>query len=414
MKLLGARRAISGLGLGLLIPCSSFAAGLQSVEQGTWDMGRAVVGAMSAGDSAATAYYNPAAMTLLDRPQALGGIMGISGETRFDSNSKTTASGGDGGNQSGNAVVPAGPFYVHPLNEEWAVGFSVTAPIVGTMEPRDTWAGRYVITKLKLATYRFGPSVAYRVNDWLSLGATVGVNYSKLGFRVKIPSPIPGASDAKLRISDADQWVVNWGLSALIEPWEGTRLGIAWNSEIDNDDLDGDISLRGAAVGFADDVEVKLTLPQYAVVSLRQEVTDDLVLFADVGWADFSEFDSIFIGTGGPVAINAETHFTDTVAYGIAAEYALSPEWTVSGGVSYASSPVSQSNRNAALPFDRQVRYGTGVRYKWREDVTLALSYEYLDLGSSKLTNTVSGETLSGKYSTDKVQFLAFNVSKSF
>ena len=146
MKLLGARRAISGLGLGLLIPCSSFAAGLQSVEQGTWDMGRAVVGAMSAGDSAATAYYNPAAMTLLDRPQALGGIMGISGETRFDSNSKTTASGGDGGNQSGNAVVPAGPFYVHPLNEEWAVGFSVTAPIVGTMEPRDTWAGRYVVT----------------------------------------------------------------------------------------------------------------------------------------------------------------------------------------------------------------------------------------------------------------------------
>jgi long-chain fatty acid transport protein len=368
---------------------------------------------MAAADSAATAYYNPTAMTLLDRPQALGGIIGISGETRFDSNSKTTASGGDGGNQSGNAVAPAGPFFVYPVTEEWAVGFSVTAPIVGALEPRDTWAGRYVITKLKLATYRFGPSVAYRVNDWLSLGATVGVNYSKLGFRVKIPSPI-GASDGKLRISDADQWVVNWGLSALIEPCEGTRLGIAWNSEIDNDDLDGDITLRGAAVGFADDVEVKLTLPQYAAVSLRQEVTDDLVLFADVAWADLSEFSSLIIDIGGPVAINAATHFHDTVGYGIAAEYAPSPEWTVSGGVSYASSPVSQSNRNAALPFDRQIRYGTGVRYRWNEDVTFALSYEYLDLGRSKLTNTVAGESLSGKYSTDKVQFLALTVSKGF
>lgn len=54
MKLLGARWAMCSLGLGLLIPCSSFASGLQTLEQGTWDMGRAVVGAMSAADSATT------------------------------------------------------------------------------------------------------------------------------------------------------------------------------------------------------------------------------------------------------------------------------------------------------------------------------------------------------------------------
>jgi long-subunit fatty acid transport protein len=82
--------------------------------------------------------------------------------------------------------------------------------------------------------------------------------------------------------------------------------------------------------------------------------------------------------------------------------------------MSYASSPVSQSDRLAFLPLDRQIRYGTGVRYAVAEDLTIGVSYEYLDLGSAKLTNDSGGGTLSGKYDDNKVQFIALTVSKSF
>ena len=83
--------------VGLLHPAALRAAGLQTLEQGTWEMGRAMVGAGSAADSAATALYNPAAMTLLDEPVATAGVMAILGETRFDQDSSTTISGGNGG-----------------------------------------------------------------------------------------------------------------------------------------------------------------------------------------------------------------------------------------------------------------------------------------------------------------------------
>ena len=48
---------------------------------------------------------------------------------------------------------------------------------------------------------------------------------------------------------------------------------------------------------------------------------------------------------------------------------------------------MSKGNRLVLLPFDRQIRYGTGVRYEFDETTTVGLSYEYLDLGSGKLTN---------------------------
>lgn len=88
-------------------------------------------------------------------------------------------------------------------------------------------------------------------------------------------------------------------------------------------------------------------------------------------------------------------------------------------GISYASSPVSNSNRSVALPLDRQVRYGLGVRHQWRNDVTLALTYEYLDLGDNKLSNTLTGGlaapgTVSGDYDPNRVHFIAFTINKHF
>ncbi|MCZ6568982.1 MAG: outer membrane protein transport protein, partial [Deltaproteobacteria bacterium] len=82
----------------LAAPATLCAAGLQTIEQGTWDMGRAMVGFASAADSAATSFYNPAGMTRLDGLQVTGGLMGILGNSKFDSDSGTNIPGGDGRN----------------------------------------------------------------------------------------------------------------------------------------------------------------------------------------------------------------------------------------------------------------------------------------------------------------------------
>jgi long-chain fatty acid transport protein len=360
----------------------------------------------------------PATLTRLDGLQVTGGIMGILGNTQFDPDSGTTIAGGDGGNAAENAVAPGGMFGVYQLSEEWAVGANFTAPFVGSLDYRDTWAGRYFIQQFDLTSYRVAPSVAYQVNDWLSLGATAGVVYSEVELKVAVPTL---GGDGSIKLKDADDWEVSWGLSAMMDLREGTRLGLVYNSEIDQDDLSGrlKVSLPVIPVGFSTGLDLGLTFPQSVFASLRQEVGDDLVVFMDVGWADFSEFSTIELNISGGPAVDLNAHFRDTIAYGIAAEYRLSPLWTLSAGILYASSPVSNSNRSVALPLDRQVRYGLGVRHQVREDVTLALSYEYLDLGDNQLSKTLTGGlaaggTVSGDYSPSHVQFIAFTISKSF
>lgn len=402
----------------LAAPATLCAAGLQTIEQGTWDMGRAMVGFASAADSAATSFYNPAGMTRLDGLQVTGGLMGILGNSKFDSDSGTNIPGGDGRNSTGNTVVPGGLFGVYQLNEEWAVGASFTAPFVGSLDYGDNWSGRYFIRRFDLTSYRVAPAVAYQVNDWLSLGATAGVIYSEVELKLAVPTP---GADGQVKIKDADDWEVTWGLSAMLDLREGTRLGLVYVSEVDQDDLSGDldVSLPVPPAGFSTGLVLGLTFPQGVIASLRQEVGDDLVVFLDVAWADFSEFSTIKLDVSGGPVVDLNAHFRDTVAYGIGSEYRLSPLWTLMAGISYASSPVSNSNRSVALPLDRQVRYGLGVRHQWRDDVTLALTYEYLDLGDNKLSNTLTGGlaapgTVSGDYDPNRVHFIAFTINKHF
>jgi long-chain fatty acid transport protein len=114
------------------------------------------------------------------------------------------------------------------------------------------------------------------------------------------------------------------------------------------------------------------------------------------------------------VSINASTHFSDAVAFGLGAEYRLNPQWTLSAGISYAGSPVHDKDRNPSLPFDRQIRYGGGVRYAWRDDVTVAFSYEFLDLGDADVNTTFGGGTLEGDFDPNHAHFLALTVSKRF
>ena len=117
----------------------------------------------------------------------------------------------------------------------------------------------------------------------------------------------------------------------MLELQEGTRLGINYFSEVENDDLRGDFDLTtpGPLSGFSGGVEVQFTLPQGLVGSLRQEITDDLVLYFDLGWADFSAFKYISVDFSGGTSVNANIHFKDITFGGIGGEYRLDDGWTL-------------------------------------------------------------------------------------
>src|ERR1700722_16413820 len=159
----------------LALVTSARAAGLLLYEPGAPDLGAASAGRAAMAADASTAAANPAGMTLLDRSQLLGASGALLPSNNFDVASQTTTAGGGGGN-AGVFMPIGGFFYVYKLSERVRLGVDAISDFAGNFNYGKTWTGRYYVTREPLITGKVNPSIAYEVNDWLSVVA--GLSFS--------------------------------------------------------------------------------------------------------------------------------------------------------------------------------------------------------------------------------------------
>lgn len=96
----------------------------------------------------------------------------------------------------------------------------------------EDWVGRYFIEEYSLVYISAFPSVAYRVNDKLSIAGSLALTYSNFTQTSAVPNLDPGIGDGELEI-DADGTIIGFGVSALYEFTDRIRVGIAYQSELD-------------------------------------------------------------------------------------------------------------------------------------------------------------------------------------
>lgn len=154
-------------------------AGLGTYENGSPDQGRAAAGRAAAAEDASTAWGNPAGMVLLREPEYVSGANAMFFDVKFDPDGRTDVDGGAGGNAGG--FLPAlGSFFVQPINDRLAIGTSMTGLMGAGLGYDEDWAGRYYSQEFSLMAVGFSPSVAFRVADWFSVGATATIGYARV------------------------------------------------------------------------------------------------------------------------------------------------------------------------------------------------------------------------------------------
>ena len=83
------------------------------------------------------------------------------------------------------------------------------------------------------------PTIGYKVNDWLSIGAGARVQYFKVRYFSAIgptlANPSPFAASAGL---DGDDFGFGYSVGATLTPFAGTSIGIGYRSAVEQD-LDG-------------------------------------------------------------------------------------------------------------------------------------------------------------------------------
>ena len=383
----------------LAVAIDAGAGGLYGSEFATPGMGTAGAGATARADDASTAFHNPAGMTRLQDHQAMLGLGVLSANIRFDPDPATPTGGSSGGNQG--AIVPFGSqHYVHRLSDRWRAGLGVFSTSASVLDPDSDWAGRFEVTELSLFTLTMLPSVAYRVNDWLSLGGGPAIVYGALDLDLNAPlGPIEG----RVEIDGADDWAFGFFIGALVEFSERTRLGIYYQSEVELD-LSGDISLN--PLGLAASTELELPLAQALRGDLYWELNDRFTLLLGATWEDWSTASTVPVSVAsGSTAL--ELHFRDTVKYKLGFHYHLDPEWTLQAGIAYDSSPVRIGNRIASFPIDRQVRYAVGALRDWSEDMTVGFHFTWVDLGKAKIRSQFTR----GEYDSNYAAFFALTLN---
>jgi len=385
----------------LVIPGVSIAGGLYLNEFGTPSMGVAGAGANAVASDASTSFHNAAGMTRIKGNELMGTAGLLNATVKFDPDADTPIPGGDGGNAGGPAPIIGG-FYVHSLSDKWKLGANLITITGAVIDYDDDWTGRYLNTEVKLLTMTFYPSVAYRVNNWLSLGGGPQIMYADLELKSKAPPP---NGDGEVKI-DGDDVAFGFGLGALFEVSERTRFGVVYQSEIEPE-FDGDLKVSGPEIETGTDT--KITLARFVKVSGYHELNNRWALLGTVGWEDWSAFKDVNISTGqGSKKIPRNWHDTWKFAAGV--HFRPVNKWLLQLGFSYDTSPVDSDDRTPDMPMDRQIRYATGVQYQWNDRLSVGGAFVYADYGKAKIDN----DLLKGDYKRNDIFFFALNANWKF
>src|SRR5206468_2565649 len=147
-------------------------------------------------------------------------------------------------------------------------------------------------------------SIAWKVNDKLSLGAQVNAMYGIYKDNLAINNANPLYGDGRLKMKN-ETWGWGGNLGFLYEFTPSTRVGLTWNSQVSLDfeatpeftGLSPFISAALAKSGLLNSkLAVGIKVPQGAMGSLFTQVDERWAVLGSVGWQQWLKFGQVQIG----------------------------------------------------------------------------------------------------------------------
>lgn len=360
-------------------------------------IGSAQAGAAAGFAGLGSITWNPATMTDFAGFQMSGTSTWISPNSSIKPSESTillyshigapTSATGDIGN--GGRFVPATQIS-YQLSDHWWVGLTVDAPFgLATVIRPDTAAAFYG-TNTQVTDVDFTPMLAYKVNDWLTLGAGLQVNYITIKVDNSLTPLVPGSA---LSV-DGDGWGVGYKLGMTLKPFAGTELGVGYRSQMQQS-ITGNLQTNIPITGLSGvilpgrlGVTSSLTLPDQLNVGLRQAVNDKIDLALGYQWTHWSLFKSFNVnGPYGP-AIPLAFDYSNGWLISGGGDYKWDDRTTLRAGVGYEHSPISDTVRSVRLPDVNRVFAAVGASYQISSKVSLDLAYSHYFLPKANINIT--------------------------
>ena len=387
----------------LFAASSAFASGYRIPEQSVDSTAKSGANIASA-TGADAAYFNPANMSWMENGwQAEVGASLVHLSSISYDDARTSAF--DGSSEEENIAIPSA-FLVSPDYDNFRFGLSLTAPYGLAKRWQADPFPKTFADKFSLKVIELNPTVAYKINDIVSVAAGVRLLYNQATV-MSSGGIAPGVMASRIMDGDSVEWGYN--LAVAVKPCDNVDMAVTYRSNVDLD-FEGDVTLA-TNVGpspWVGDGAVTVTAP--AVLALSAAYTmDDWTFELTIDRTFWSEYESLDF-TYTPALINpvlaatftrSVRNYEDTTAIRLGVTYDYSEEITLMAGFAYDENPVPEANLGFELPDSDAYLFSAGARFKIDENMEFGIACLY-DL---KEERTVNNGTINGEF-TDASAFL--------
>ena len=263
--------------------------------------------------------------------------------------------------------------YYQPINEYLVAGVGVYIPSgLGSSWDGNDFAGLSNNVayewESKIGLVTISPGVSYKINDMISVGATLNINYGMFSMKRWAGNT---AIDQPVQVIDLGQYEMNlkgWGFGAtagvLVKASDMLSFGATIRTP-NRVKFSGDASLSNVdLLGFkesseAETVSPHLTFPLWIAGGVAFRPLSGLTLTGDLQWTQWSTLDqielkfidpywSLFMTATGENKMHLE--WKDALQIRFGAEYWLRENLAIRGGDYYDPTPTPDKTMNFLLP----------------------------------------------------------------
>ncbi len=383
------------------------ASGFQLIEQSVSSMGSAYAGTGAVAQDASTIYFNPAGMTKLEGGNLSAGVHGIIPRGHYQDEGSMHAvlgAGGLGAEESGDlgkdAFIP-NFYYSQQLGDYVFLGLGLNVPFGMGTEYDEDWIGRYHAIKSEIHTININPSLAFKLGDHISVGVGANAQYleaelsNAVDFGLVMNPALSTTADGTSTVKGKD-WGYGWNLGLLVEPVEGSRIGIHYRSKIKYE-VEGTVEFENVPAPLAatftnTDASSDVELPASLTISLYQDINDVLEVMFDYSRTYWHVMDELRFGFDNTLPDGATTlKWKDSNRYSFGTQYKASDKWKIRTGIALDETPIPSAHyRTPRTPGEDRYWVTLGVGYQASKSLSFDLGYAHIFLEDAQLNKQLN------------------------
>jgi long-chain fatty acid transport protein len=345
-------------------------------------------------------FFNPGSVSFLKHNSFSAGVSPVISNTQFTDLNTSTAYK----TNSKSSYPFTGYIVLGRKESRMKYGIAVYTPFGSGISWQDAWAGRFVITDLKLKTVYVQPTISYKISEKLGIGAGFVYGVGKLDLASDLPITDEDGNYGTLNLEGSGRGA-GFNAGIYYQPLEKLSFGVNYRSslklKVDEGRAIFNVGATMASNFPSGPVSTTLNLPNVLSLGTAYKASTKLTIAFEatrVGWKTYDTLNYDFQNnTAYVIDMKMSRRYQNTYSYRVGTQYAPREGVNVRAGLKYLSTPVQNGHVTPEVPDADHLSYSTGFGLRFNKHITAdaSLTYEYI-----MRTDSNAEIQLNGKYQT--------------